>query len=52
MNRRSRTKVAEELFTHMAMTREQYEQFCILSDDLDLEKTKSEYVEPSNTEQK
>jgi hypothetical protein len=52
MSRRSKTKVAEELFTHMAMTREQYEQFCILSDELDLEKVESKYVEPDKAERK
>ena len=36
MNREQKMKVARELFENTSMTREQYKQFCLLAEDLEL----------------
>ena len=36
MNREQKMKVARELFENTSMTREQYKQFCLLAEELDL----------------
>ena len=36
MNREQKMKVARELFENTSMTREQYKQFCLLAEELEL----------------